>query len=85
MNGGSGVIPVLEIVIIVDRITYGYTHHVALNSRAYVQNASGSNPVQTIVLPPDRSGANRFRTIPPTWKRGIMFTKEGNKCLRCYE
>ena len=27
-----------------------------------------------IVLPPDNAGAHKLRTIPPTWKSGIMFT-----------
>ena len=78
MKGGSSVVPVLWFAFLIDWIIYN-THHVALSLRAYAQNASGSKPVQTIELPPDRIGANRFRTMPPTWKRGIIFTKKGGK------
>ena len=47
----------------------------------HAQNASGSNPVQTIELPPDRIGTKKFRTIPPTWKRCIIFTRKGRKYI----
>ena len=39
------------------------------------QNAVLSKPGHMIALPPEKTGAQRFRTIPPTWNSGIMFTR----------
>ena len=52
------------------------TDQVALRSMARRQNAMASKPAHMIALPPLRRGASRLRTMPPTWKRGIMFTAE---------
>ena len=39
------------------------------------QNVVLSKPEHMIALPPEKTGAQRFLTMPPTWKRGIMFTR----------
>jgi hypothetical protein len=52
----------------------GKTHHVAPISIASGQNEVASKPAHMIAEPPDMIGARRLRTMPPTWKRGIMFT-----------
>jgi hypothetical protein len=49
-------------------------YHVALNFTDRLQNAIGSKPEHMTVLPPDIMGAKRFLTMPPIWKRGIIFT-----------
>jgi hypothetical protein len=51
------------------------TYHVALNFADRFQNAIGSKPEHITVLPPDITGAKRFLTMPPIWKRGIIFTE----------
>ena len=40
------------------------------------QKAVLSNPGHMMALPPEKTGAHRLRTMPPTWKSGIMFTEE---------
>jgi hypothetical protein len=65
-----------------DHIVSGYhsniegtgTNQVALNSLDKFQKAMASKPAHMMAEPPDSIGARRLRTIPPTWKRGIIFT-----------
>jgi len=47
---------------------------VTLSCCATVQNSSASNPLQIIVLPPERMGVHGFIMAPPTWKRRIIST-----------
>lgn len=50
------------------------THQVEPRLTDNDQKAPASKPAHIMALPPDRSGAKRLRTMPPTWKSGIMFT-----------
>ncbi len=52
------------------------TYQVAPNWAATDQNVMTSNPIHMIELPPEKTGANKLRTIPPTWNNGIMLTRE---------
>lgn len=75
MHGRSSVIPRSSFRNVQTNAVVNSTDHVVPSSVDSDQKAAASKPAHITAAPPDSMGANKLRTIPPTWKRGIMFTE----------
>ncbi len=75
MHGGRSIVPEHIVTSLAKKILMKTgAYQVEPSSVERDQNAAASKPAHIIALPPDRMGAKRLRTMPPTWKSGIMFT-----------